>query len=222
MRRSITRSVAAASVIPVSAPGTFGARQLPHAYNSHVSWHCYCLLGRLIPGRPRAGTASGGARTVHRRQQWPRPGLRQPHWLATLASAVRRAGVPSRSANSIPIRTTSCSRPPGRSFSTASEDVITRPDLADRALFLILPSISEAQRRPENEIWRMFELARPCLLGALLDVDSERTQSAFGREGSSRDAHHQDEQGPRKHRQHRRSRPGQRHALPNQQERRRC
>jgi hypothetical protein len=52
------------------------------------------------------------------------------------------------------------------------EDVITRPDLADRALFLTLPSISEAQRRPENELWREFELARPRLLGALLDAAS--------------------------------------------------
>ena len=52
------------------------------------------------------------------------------------------------------------------------EDVITRPDLADRALFLTLPSISDARRRPEIELWREFELARPRLLGALLDAAS--------------------------------------------------
>jgi hypothetical protein len=52
------------------------------------------------------------------------------------------------------------------------EDIITRPDLADRALFLTLPSISDAQRRPEKELWREFEFARPCLLGALLDAVS--------------------------------------------------
>ena len=52
------------------------------------------------------------------------------------------------------------------------EDVITRPDLADRALFLTLPSISEGRRRPEKELWREFELARPRLLGALLDAAS--------------------------------------------------
>ena len=38
------------------------------------------------------------------------------------------------------------------------EDVVSRPDLADRALFLTLPSLSEAQRRPEKELWQEFEL----------------------------------------------------------------
>jgi hypothetical protein len=52
------------------------------------------------------------------------------------------------------------------------EDVITRPDLADRALFLALPPISEGRRRPEQELWREFELARPRLVGALLDAAS--------------------------------------------------
>ena len=52
------------------------------------------------------------------------------------------------------------------------EDVITRPDLADRALFLTLPPILETRRRPEQELWREFELARPRLLGALLDAAS--------------------------------------------------
>ena len=52
------------------------------------------------------------------------------------------------------------------------EDVVTRPDLADRGLFVTLRSISEAQRRPEKELWREFELARPRLLGALLDAVS--------------------------------------------------
>ena len=52
------------------------------------------------------------------------------------------------------------------------EDVITRPDLADRARFLTLPSISQVQRRREQELWREFELARARLLGALLDAAS--------------------------------------------------
>jgi hypothetical protein len=49
------------------------------------------------------------------------------------------------------------------------EDVITRPDLADRAIFLTLPPVPDAQRQSERELWRQFELARPRILGALLD-----------------------------------------------------
>ena len=48
------------------------------------------------------------------------------------------------------------------------EDIITRPDLADRAILLMLAPITERQRRPENALWREFELARPHILGALL------------------------------------------------------
>ena len=40
------------------------------------------------------------------------------------------------------------------------EDVIGRPDLADRAIVLTLPPISDAQRRPEAELWADFERAR--------------------------------------------------------------
>jgi hypothetical protein len=50
------------------------------------------------------------------------------------------------------------------------EDVVSRPDLADRALFLTLPYLSEARRRPEQTLWREFDRARPRLLGALLDA----------------------------------------------------
>ncbi len=50
------------------------------------------------------------------------------------------------------------------------EDVIGRPDLADRAIFLTLAPIREGDRRPEAELWRKFERARPAILGALLDV----------------------------------------------------
>ncbi len=52
----------------------------------------------------------------------------------------------------------------------AIEDIISRPDLADRAIFLTLESIGEVQRRSESELWRNFELARPRILGALLDA----------------------------------------------------
>ncbi len=50
------------------------------------------------------------------------------------------------------------------------EDVINRPDLGDRAIFLTLAPIGDAQRRAESELWREFEIARPRILGALLDA----------------------------------------------------
>ena len=50
------------------------------------------------------------------------------------------------------------------------EDVIIRPDLADRAVFVSLPPIREEQRRPEAVLWREFERKGPLILGALLDV----------------------------------------------------
>src|SRR5262245_6099946 len=50
------------------------------------------------------------------------------------------------------------------------EEVISRADLGDRAIFLTLAPIDEAQRRSENELWRDFEVARPRTLGALLDA----------------------------------------------------
>jgi energy-coupling factor transporter ATP-binding protein EcfA2 len=52
------------------------------------------------------------------------------------------------------------------------EDLISRPDLADRAVFLTLPCVADKDRRPEREFWREFELARPGIVGALLDAVS--------------------------------------------------
>src|SRR6516164_2948538 len=49
------------------------------------------------------------------------------------------------------------------------EDVISRPDLGDRAIVLTLAPIADADRRPEADLWRQFEIARPGILGALLD-----------------------------------------------------
>ena len=56
------------------------------------------------------------------------------------------------------------------------EDIITRPDLADRAILLMLAPIAERQRRPETALWREFELARPHILGALLDAAAHGLQ----------------------------------------------
>ena len=49
------------------------------------------------------------------------------------------------------------------------EEIVTRPDLADRALFLTLDPIPEERRRPEAELWAAFEAERPRILGVLLD-----------------------------------------------------
>ena len=50
------------------------------------------------------------------------------------------------------------------------EDIVTRPDLADRTILLMLPPIPERRRRSEHALWREFDLARPQILGALLDA----------------------------------------------------
>ena len=70
---------------------------------------------------------------------------------------------------SSPIRTKFFLPPPARILN-GIEDVITRPDLADRAVLLMLPPIAERQRRPEHALWQEFELAPPRILGALLDA----------------------------------------------------
>jgi hypothetical protein len=49
-------------------------------------------------------------------------------------------------------------------------DVATRPDLLDRSLVVTLPPIPEEKRRPEAELWREFEKARPRILAALFDA----------------------------------------------------
>jgi hypothetical protein len=50
------------------------------------------------------------------------------------------------------------------------EDIVARPDLADRAVFLTLEQISDEQRRSEAELWAAFEADRPRILGVLLDA----------------------------------------------------
>ncbi len=51
-------------------------------------------------------------------------------------------------------------------------DIISRPDLAERAIFLILQAITETARRAEAAINAAIEAARPEILGALLDAVS--------------------------------------------------
>jgi hypothetical protein len=62
------------------------------------------------------------------------------------------------------------------------EEVITRPDLADRSIFLTLPPVTDGQRQSERKLWHQFELARPRILGVLLDlvVQGLRTWPSIG------------------------------------------
>ena len=50
------------------------------------------------------------------------------------------------------------------------EDIVTRADLADRAIFLILDPIPEERRRLERDLLTAFEQERPRILGVLLDA----------------------------------------------------
>lgn len=49
------------------------------------------------------------------------------------------------------------------------EDIVSRPDLAERGLFLRLIAIAEADRRADAVVKAELETARPGILGALLD-----------------------------------------------------
>ena len=50
------------------------------------------------------------------------------------------------------------------------EDYITRPDLADRSIFLALQEIPERKRKEEQQLLAEFERERPKILGVLLDA----------------------------------------------------
>jgi len=50
------------------------------------------------------------------------------------------------------------------------EDIVSRSDLADRAIFLTLPPIRDEGRRTERLLWREHEVMRPRILGSLLDA----------------------------------------------------
>ena len=53
---------------------------------------------------------------------------------------------------------------------TSITDVADRSDLADRLVIIRLEVIPDEKRRPETELRRAFDAARPRILGALLDV----------------------------------------------------
>jgi hypothetical protein len=48
--------------------------------------------------------------------------------------------------------------------------LVTKQDLADRAVIIDLPQIEDKDRLPEKVFWREFEKERPRILGALLDA----------------------------------------------------
>jgi hypothetical protein len=52
---------------------------------------------------------------------------------------------------------------------TGIEELASRSDLLDRSLMVTLPTIPEANRRPEKQLWNDFYVARPLIFGALLD-----------------------------------------------------
>jgi hypothetical protein len=52
------------------------------------------------------------------------------------------------------------------------EDIVARPDLADRSIFLTLEPIPDGARRTAKELWRAFNAEAPRILGALLDAVS--------------------------------------------------
>jgi hypothetical protein len=56
-------------------------------------------------------------------------------------------------------------------------DVVSRPDLLDRALIVVLPPIPDEERRLEAELWREFEQARPAILASLFDAVSGALRS---------------------------------------------
>lgn len=49
------------------------------------------------------------------------------------------------------------------------DDVVERPDFADRSIFSRLDPIPEEKRKLEKDLWCDFERDRPAILGALLD-----------------------------------------------------
>jgi hypothetical protein len=52
------------------------------------------------------------------------------------------------------------------------EELATRSDLIDRSVIIHLPAIPPEKRKPQSEVWPVFENIRPFVLGSLLDAVS--------------------------------------------------
>jgi hypothetical protein len=50
------------------------------------------------------------------------------------------------------------------------EDIVDRPDFAERSIFSVCGLIEKTKRRREDELWADFDRAHPAILGALLDA----------------------------------------------------
>lgn len=61
------------------------------------------------------------------------------------------------------------------------EELAVRGDLLQRAIVIYLPTIPDGNRRSEKEFWELFELARPSILGAVLDGVSSALKD-YGRD----------------------------------------
>ncbi|HXF56333.1 MAG TPA: hypothetical protein VNO34_01915 [Actinomycetota bacterium] len=55
---------------------------------------------------------------------------------------------------------------------TSITDVISAPDLLDRAVLITCPTLEDGEREPEAAFWHRFEADRPLILGALCDLVS--------------------------------------------------
>jgi hypothetical protein len=53
---------------------------------------------------------------------------------------------------------------------TSIEDIVQRPDVIDRSIFLQLRSIAPSHRRCEEDLWSEFMAEYPRILGGLLDA----------------------------------------------------
>jgi hypothetical protein len=58
------------------------------------------------------------------------------------------------------------------------EDIVSRPDLAERSLFSVCEPIADEDRRSEVEIWASFDAVHASVLGALLDAVSTGLRNA--------------------------------------------
>jgi DNA polymerase I-like protein with 3'-5' exonuclease and polymerase domains len=58
------------------------------------------------------------------------------------------------------------------------EDIVSRPDLAERSLFSVCEPIADEARRSEAEIWAAFDAVHASVLGALLDAVSTGLRNA--------------------------------------------